>query len=97
MAQELPQTTPYKKHIKGRIYRWVIQLPAGVEVNSNTIYVVSTKPLIVSEVPELPKAAQKCDEEAVALLKAKLAEKTFRRAVGAVAAEAIEKILQVCG
>jgi len=97
MAHELPQTTPYKKHIKGRIYRWVIQLPAGVEVNSNTVYVVSTKPLIVSEVPELPKAPQRCDEEAVKLLKAKLAEKTFRRAVGAIAAEAIEKILQVCG
>jgi len=95
MAQELPQTTPYKKHIKGRIYRWVIQLPAGVEVNSDTVYVVSTKPLIVSEVPELP--SQRCDEEAVKLLKAKLAEEAFRRAVDAVAAEAIEKILQACG
>ena len=90
------EITPYKKKIKDDIYRWVIQLPAGVKA-PETMYVVSTKPLIISETPELPaKARAKCPEDVIEFLKRKLQEKTFRKAVGSAVAEAIERLLEVC-
>jgi len=89
------QMTPYKKKIKGDIYRWVIQLPSGVEP-PDTLYVVSTKPLIISETRELPAKAKRCPEDAVEFLKKKVQEKTFRKAVGATVIEAIERLLEVC-
>ncbi len=88
--------TPYRKRVKGKIYRWIIQLPSGVEA-PETVYVLSKKPLIVSEEPELKmKNTKKCDEEAVKLLKEKLENKTFRKAVGGAVVEAIEKLLKLC-
>jgi len=89
--------TPYRKHIKGNIYRWVIQLPAGVEA-PDKMYVVSRKPLVISETPELPAAGKKpkCDEDAVKLLKEKIENKAFRKAVGGAVVEAIEKLLKLC-
>jgi len=89
--------TPYRKHIKGNIYRWVIQLPSGVDA-PDTMYVVSRKPLVIAETPELPRASQKqkCDEDAVKLLKEKIENKAFRKAVGGAVVEAIEKLLKLC-
>jgi hypothetical protein len=89
--------TPYRKHIKGNIYRYVIQLPAGVEA-PDVVYVISKKPLVISETPELPTAEKKprCDEDAVMLLRKKIESKAFRKAVGGAVVEAIEKLLKLC-
>ena len=88
--------TPYRKHIKGNIYRYVIQLPAGVDA-PDKVYIISKKPLIISEEPELKmKSTKKCDEEAVKLLKEKIESKAFRKAVGSSVVEAIEKLLKLC-
>jgi len=89
--------TPYRTHIKGNIYRYVIQLPAGVDA-PDKVYIISKKPLIVSEEPELPTAEKKpkCDEEAVKLLKEKIESKAFRKAVGGAVVDAIEKLLKLC-
>jgi len=87
---------PYKKKIKGDIYRWVIQLPSGVEA-PDVMYVVSVKPLVIVATPELPAKAKRCPEDAVELLRRKIAEKTFRKAVGSATVEAIAKLLEVCG
>ena len=89
--------TPYRKHIKGNIYRYVIQLPAGVEA-PDVVYVISKKPLVISETPELPTAEKKprCDEDAVRLLREKIESKAFRKAVGGAVVEAIEKLLKLC-
>ena len=88
--------TPYRKHIKGNIYRYVIQLPAGIEA-PETVYVLSRKPLIISEEPELKmKSTKKCDEDAVMLLREKIESKAFRKAVGGAVVEAIEKLLKLC-
>jgi len=97
MAEEAITVTPYRKHIKGNIYRWVIQLPAGVDA-PDTMYVVSTKPLVISEAPELPSLSRKtkCDEDAVRLLREKIESKAFRKAVGGTAVEAIESLLKLC-
>jgi len=98
MTEEIVGVTPYKKRVKGRIYRWVIQLPSGVDA-PETVYVLSRKPLIVSEVPELPRASQKpqkCDEDAVRLLREKIESKAFRKAVGGAVIDAIEKLLKLC-
>ena len=97
MIEELG-ITPYRKRVKGKIYRWVIQLPAGVDEVPDTVYVVSKKPLIVAETPELPAAEKKprCDEEVVKLLKEKIESKAFRKAVGSAVVEAIEKLLKLC-
>ena len=89
------EITPYKKKIKGDIYRWVVQLPSGIDA-PDTLYVISTKPLIVSETPELPTKTKRCPEDAVELLRKKLQEKSFRKAVGSAVAEAIERLLEVC-
>ena len=43
---------PYKKRIKGNIYRWVIQLPTDVEVPP-VIYILSRNPLVLASVKEL--------------------------------------------
>jgi hypothetical protein len=43
---------PYKKWIKGDIYRWVIQLPTDVEVPP-VIYILSRNPLVLASVKEL--------------------------------------------
>jgi hypothetical protein len=98
MAEEIVGITPYRKQIKGNIYRWVIQLPSGVDA-PDTMYVVSTKPLVISETPELPRASQKpqkCDEDAVRLLHEKIESKAFRKAVGGAVIDAIEKLLKLC-
>jgi hypothetical protein len=97
MAEEMLRVTPYRKHIKGNIYRYVIQLPAGVEA-PDVVYVVSKKPLVISETSELPRASQKqkCDEDAVKLLREKIESKAFRKAVGGAVIEAIEKLLKLC-
>ena len=87
--------TPYRKRVKGKIYRWVIQLPSGVEA-PETMYVLSKKPLIVSEEPELKMKSTKCDEDAVRLLREKLESKSFRKAVGNAVVEAIESLLKLC-
>jgi hypothetical protein len=88
--------TPYKKQIKGNIYRWVIQLPAGVDA-PDKVYIVSKKPLIISEEPELKmKSTKKCDEDAVRLLREKIESKAFRKAVGGAVVDAIEKLLKLC-
>jgi len=94
MTEEI---TPYRKHIKGNIYRWVIQLPAGVDA-PDKVYIISKKPLIIAETPELPTAEKKpkCDEDAVKLLKEKIENKSFRKAVGGAVVEAIEKLLKLC-
>ena len=91
----VPAVTPYRKRVKGRIYRWVIQLPSGVEA-PETVYVLSKKPLIVSEEPELKKSTKKCDEDAVRLLREKIESKAFRKAVGGAVVDAIEKLLKLC-
>jgi hypothetical protein len=96
MTEEIVGVTPYRKRVKGKIYRWVIQLPSGVDA-PETVYVLSRKPLIVSEVPELPRASQKkCDEDAAKLLREKIESKAFRKAVSAAVVEAIEKLLKLC-
>ncbi len=97
MTEEIIGITPFRKQIKGNIYRWVIQLPAGVEA-PDKMYVVSRKPLVIAETPELPTAEKKprCDEDAVKLLKEKIENKAFRKAVGGAVVEAIEKLLKLC-
>jgi len=97
MTEEVIAITPFRKQIKGNIYRWVIQLPAGVEA-PDKMYVVSRKPLVVSETPELHTAEkkQRCDEEAVKLLREKIESKAFRKAVGGAVIDAIEKLLKLC-
>jgi hypothetical protein len=89
--------TPYRKRIKGNIYRYVIQLPAGVDA-PDKVYIVSKKPLVVAETPELHTAEKKprCDEDAVKLLKEKIESKAFRKAVGGAVVDAIEKLLKLC-
>jgi hypothetical protein len=47
------EVKPFKKWIKGRIYRWVIQLPSGVEA-CGPVYIISERPLVISETPEIP-------------------------------------------
>ena len=97
MTEEIIGITPFRKRVKGKIYRWVIQLPSGVEA-PETVYVLSKKPLVVAETPELPSLSRKtkCDEDAVKLLKEKLENKTFRKAVGSSVVDAIEKLLKLC-
>ncbi len=97
MEEIVPTITPYKKRVKGKIYRWIIQLPSGVEA-PETVYVLSKKPLVVAETPELPTAEkkQRCDEDAVRLLREKIESKAFRKAVGGAVVEAIEKLLKLC-
>jgi hypothetical protein len=93
---EVVAVTPYRKRVKGKIYRWIIQLPSGVEA-PETVYVLSKKPLIVSEEPELKmKSTKKCDEDAVRLLREKVESKAFRKAVGGAVVEAIESLLKLC-
>jgi hypothetical protein len=88
--------TPYRKHIKGNIYRYVIQLPAGVDA-PDKVYIISKKPLVVAETPELKiKSTKECDEDAVKLLREKIESKAFRKAVGSAVIEAIEKLLKLC-
>jgi hypothetical protein len=94
MTEEIVGVTPYRKHIKGNIYRWVIQLPAGVDA-PDTMYVVSVKPLVISELPRASQK-QKCDEDAVRLLREKIESNSFRKAVGAAVIDAIEKLLKLC-
>jgi len=84
--------TPYRKWVKGNIYRWVIQLPPDI-VPPGALFIVSRRPLIISELPELPR---ECDEESVRLLREKIESKTFRKAVGAPVVEAIRKLLEAC-
>ena len=97
MTEEIVGITPYRKHVKGNIYRWIIQLPAGVEA-PDKMYVVSRKPLVVAETPEPPSLSRKtkCDEDAVKLLKEKIESKAFRKAVGGAVVDAIEKLLKLC-
>ncbi|MFZ8808037.1 MAG: hypothetical protein ACO2PN_08015 [Pyrobaculum sp.] len=95
MIEELG-ITPYRKRVKGKIYRWVIQLPAGVDEVPDTVYVVSKKPLVVAETPELPTAKPRCDKEAVRLLREKIESKAFRKAVGGAVVDAIESLLKLC-
>jgi len=96
MAEEIMAVSPFRRRIKGKIYRWVIQLPSGVEA-PETVYVLSKKPLIVSEEAELKmKSTKKCDEDAVKLLREKMQSKAFRKAVGSSVVEAIEKLLKLC-
>jgi hypothetical protein len=96
MEEIIPAVTPYRKRVKGKIYRWVIQLPSGVEA-PETMYILSRKPLIISEKPELKmKSTKTCDEEAVRLLREKIESKAFRKAVGGAVVEAIEKLLKLC-
>jgi hypothetical protein len=95
MTEEAIAITPYRKQIKGNIYRWVIQLPAGVDA-PDTMYVVSTKPLVISELPRASQKPQKCDEDAVRLLREKIESKAFRKAVGGAVIDAIEKLLKLC-
>ncbi len=96
MTEEIIGVTPFRKRVKGNIYRWVIQLPAGVEA-PDKVYIISKKPLIISEEPELKmKSTKKCDEDAVKLLKEKIESKAFRKAVGGAVVEAIEKLLKLC-
>ena len=88
--------TPYRKHIKGNIYRYVIQLPAGVDA-PDKVYIISKKPLVVAETTELKiKSTKECDEDAVKLLREKIESKAFRKAVGSAVIEAIEKLLKLC-
>jgi hypothetical protein len=89
--------TPYRKRIKGNIYRYVIQLPAGVDA-PDKVYIISKKPLVVAETPELPMTEKKpkCDEDAVRLLREKIESKSFRKAVGGAVVEALEKLLKLC-
>jgi len=86
---------PYRKKIKGDIYRWVVQLPSGVEP-PDTLYVISTKPLVIAATPELPRAKIECPKDVVELLRRKIAEKSFRKAVGSAVVEAIARLLEVC-
>jgi hypothetical protein len=97
MTEEVTAITPFRKQIKGNIYRWVIQLPAGVDA-PDKVYIISKKPLIIAETPELPTAEKKprCDEEAVKLLREKIESKAFRKAVGGAVIDAIEKLLKLC-
>ena len=96
MTEEIIGITPFRKRVKGKIYRWVIQLPSGIEA-PETVYVLSRKPLIVSEEPELKmKSTKKCDEDAVRLLREKIESKAFRKAVGGAVVEAIESLLKLC-
>jgi len=47
------EVKPFKRQVKGNIYRWMIQLPSGVEARG-PVYVISERPLVISETPEIP-------------------------------------------
>jgi hypothetical protein len=89
MAQRV---TVYRKYVdsKRKNYRWVIQLPAGIEAPER-VYLVSARPLIVSELPAT------CEREAVRRVRELLGKKWFRRAVGGECWEALKRLLEGCG
>jgi hypothetical protein len=89
MAQRV---TAYKKYLDSRRknYRWVMQLPAGVEV-TNEVHLISERPLIISELPIT------CDKESVKKIAELLKKRWFRKAVGGEIFEAIRRLVEGCG